>query len=187
MISTPSILKPFSPLYGPLVASWVRSERELFLLAPSTPFPLTGAKVSAWTRSRGRGFLLLAPCEAMPTGYGELNPMRDDPYHHWLGHLVVDPDRRGQGVGRRLIDALVNWAFAEARAHKLTLVVFPENEAAVRCYQRHGFQLKGEEYQTFRGHQQRHRLLRFELPAPAQLAPTAAASADVAVPTPASA
>jgi RimJ/RimL family protein N-acetyltransferase len=175
-------LRKFDPLFAGLVASWVRSAEELFWLAPSTAYPLSAAKVVRWTHKHGNPLLYYRVGAQMPVGYGELNPMRNDPRHLWIGHVVLDPAFRGHGLGLRLTHALVDHAFGRLRARKLTLVVFPENEAAVRCYERVGFCCRGEERQCFRGLSPRHRLLRFEMSdasavAGAALAP---ASADVA-------
>lgn len=159
-------LRPFEPFFASRVVSWVRDARELFWLAPATPYPLTPAKVTAWTRNRGKAFLLFAADELLPCGYGELNSATRDPHRMWLGHLVVATHRRRTGVGGHLTRALIDWAFQRGGAKRLTLVVFPANTAAIRCYLGCGFQLRGEEFQCFRGRAERHRLLRFELHAP---------------------
>lgn len=52
----------------------------------------------------------------------------------WLDHLYVDPDRRGQGIGTRLLQA----ALAD-RSGPVSLWVFQRNEAALAFYSRHGF------------------------------------------------
>ncbi len=169
-------LRPFDPLFAGLVASWVDTAEELFWLAPSTLPPLSAVKVVRWTRRRGHPLLYFRVGAACPVGYGELNPMRNDPRHLWLGHVVLDPRQRGCGLGYRMTQALVEHAFNALRARQLTLVVFPENEPAVRCYQRAGFTLRGEERQCFRGIGPRRRLLRFEMTAPPTI-PVGAASA----------
>jgi ribosomal protein S18 acetylase RimI-like enzyme len=59
-----------------------------------------------------------------------------------IGGLAVDPDRRGLGLARRLVDAAV----AEARrrgARKVTLRVLGHNTAARRVYERCGFVVEG--------------------------------------------
>lgn len=56
--------------------------------------------------------------------------------------MCVDAERRGRGVG----GALVEDAVARARtmgAHKVSLQVWPHNEAALRLYRRHGFVEEG--------------------------------------------
>lgn len=58
-----------------------------------------------------------------------------------LGMLVA-PRQRGRGVGRCLMDATLRWALARS-AHKLTLQVWPHNEAAIALYRSYGFQQEG--------------------------------------------
>jgi L-phenylalanine/L-methionine N-acetyltransferase len=63
--------------------------------------------------------------------------------------LMVAKDARGQGVGRALLEAAVEWA-QSAGIRKLELHVFPWNEPAIRLYERFGFEREGlrkEHYQ----------------------------------------
>lgn len=84
---------------------------------------------------------------------GRLSVARDQhpasPHVADLG-LMVAADRRGQGVGRALLAAAVDWA-REAGVTKLELHVFPWNEPAIRLYERFGFEREG----VRRGHYQR--------------------------------
>lgn len=152
----------FEPAQAPRVASWVRSDDELFWLAPGTQPPITAEKVLNWTRRSGNAYAFTHRGSA-PVGYGELNPLRRDPRDLWIGHVIIDPARRGQGLGRALTDALIHRAFKIEGAHRLTLVVFPENAAAVQCYRSAGFRLRGTEHQVFGPRRLRYSLLRFEL------------------------
>jgi GNAT superfamily N-acetyltransferase len=58
----------------------------------------------------------------------------------WSGFLnvVVDPEQRGQGVGKMLIHALAKWSL-EQSANGLYLQVVTDNEPAVRLYQGAGY------------------------------------------------
>jgi ribosomal protein S18 acetylase RimI-like enzyme len=156
-------LKPFDPVLAPIVAKWVRSESELFMLAPGTHAPLTPAKVVGWTASRGTGYLMFRVGDALPCGYGEINRMTYDPKQCWLGHLLIDPTRRGQGLGVRLTTLLAKRARRDLGATKLSLVVFPENAAAVACYTRCGFIAAGAEFHIFKRLPHRWRMIRFEM------------------------
>ena len=155
-------LRVFDPRCAGLVVSWVRTPEELFHLAPKTAPPLTTAKVLGWCWPQGYPLLLWPTGGELPIGYAELNPMRSDSRHFWLGHVVLDPRRRGQGQGRRFVQALLRWSAAELGARRLSLVVFPDNQAAVACYLKAGFSLHGEEYHRFAPDGPKHRLLRFE-------------------------
>lgn len=167
-------LAPFEARFAQTVASWVTDSEQLRLLAPSSIFPLSPARVCRWVKPGGRAFLLVmaemadggklaAPARADPLGYGELNPMRGNPAHLWIGHVLIDPGRRREGFGLALTKLLVDEAFLRRGAGRISLVVFPENVAAIRCYARTGFSFICEERHRFGNRGPRHRLLRFEL------------------------
>jgi [ribosomal protein S18]-alanine N-acetyltransferase len=81
------------------------------------------------------GFLLVRA--GAPVAYGELW-LEPDHAEAELAHLVVDPARRRQGLGRTLAVALVE----RARAAGLTnifLRVHPDNTIALACYATAGF------------------------------------------------
>jgi RimJ/RimL family protein N-acetyltransferase len=59
-----------------------------------------------------------------------------------IGHIIgmmVYTDEQGRGVGRALLDALIERASADPELHLLTLNVTAGNEAAERLYERSGF------------------------------------------------
>jgi RimJ/RimL family protein N-acetyltransferase len=57
---------------------------------------------------------------------------------HVIGTMVMH-DQQGQGVGRALLDALIERAGADDELHQLTLSVTAGNTAAVRLYESAGF------------------------------------------------
>jgi RimJ/RimL family protein N-acetyltransferase len=59
-----------------------------------------------------------------------------------VGHIIgtmVALDQQGQGVGRALLDALIERASADEEIQQLTLSVTAGNRAAVRLYESAGF------------------------------------------------
>ena len=56
--------------------------------------------------------------------------------------MSVTAQQRGRGVGRALLDEAIRWARAQG-LHKLTLDVFPHNDAAIALYRRAGFVEEG--------------------------------------------
>jgi GNAT superfamily N-acetyltransferase len=142
------------------VASWVRTTRELTFLAPGTPGPLTPEKVAAWGRQPESRLLLV---EHGCLAYGELNRMSGRPDQMWIGHLIVNPAFRGRGVGRRFTQALLARAFQECGAAEVLLLVFPQNRAAVRCYERCGMVVAGQEHKSFPVTRSRHLFLRMSI------------------------
>ncbi len=162
MSATSLTLRSFDKLFGPLVAGWVQGEDALFCLAPGTAPPLTAAKVVGWTSDGDCPLLLWAAGQQEPCGYAELNTMESNPGALWLGHLLLRSEVRGQGWGHRFVRCLMEQAFEQMAASGIVLVVFPDNEPAIRCYKRVGFTVQREEVHRFRG-PQRDRMLRMEL------------------------
>jgi RimJ/RimL family protein N-acetyltransferase len=60
--------------------------------------------------------------------------------HHGVAHLgmAIVAGYRGVGLGRSLLDAAVSWA-RDRGCHKVSLEVWPHNDAARHLYRRAGF------------------------------------------------
>lgn len=142
-------LVPFAPRYAETVLSWVRDEREAYWLAPKSTPPLTAGELRAWQVPGHQQFLLLPEADGDPVGYGELNLLNANRDRYWLGHLIVDSRQRGRGYGRELTRLLLERAFRVHRARAVTLVVFPENTTAIRCYLATGMFPDGHETHEF--------------------------------------
>lgn len=155
-------LLPFRQVYASLIAGWVKTLQELHWLSPSTPPPLTADKIGAWQRPQGRSFVCARGPDSTPLGYAELNPMRHRADQLWLGHCIVHPAHRGQGIGRAFVRALLSEAFDGMFARRISLIVFPKNVMAVRCYLAAGFRVVGEEEHRFAGLGSKCRFLRLE-------------------------
>lgn len=142
-------LAPFSLRHAPLVASWVGGEQEAFWLAPRTPPPITAASVCAWQAPGRQGWVMHEDGGPRPVAYGELNVLNVPRREHWLGHLIVDPQQRGRGLGTALTRLLVQRAFQVHGAALVSLVVFPENAPAIRSYRTVGLIEDGHELHHF--------------------------------------
>lgn len=142
-------LAPFRPELAALVASWIQNEHEAFWLAPRTRPPIDARKVLDWAGPGIHQLILFDGRLRVPVAYGEVNLLAGRERTFWLGHLLVDPVRRGGGMGRALTEQLLRYAFARLNARRVTLVVFPENAAAIACYLAAGLRLDGHESHYF--------------------------------------
>jgi L-amino acid N-acyltransferase YncA len=98
-----------------------------------------------WLQARGaRHPVLVAEAESGVVGWASLNVFNARrAYEHVADlSLYVQREWRGQGVGRRLLEALVARA-SELGYHKIVLAAFPWNEAGMRAYRRAGFREVG--------------------------------------------
>ncbi|MEM7431956.1 MAG: GNAT family N-acetyltransferase [Pseudomonadota bacterium] len=59
--------------------------------------------------------------------------------HAYLGFMYVDREFRGQGVNQQIVDALIEWG-KRRDINDFYLDVYSGNQAAVRAYEKAGFQ-----------------------------------------------
>lgn len=56
-----------------------------------------------------------------------------------FGFVIVDPEKRGRGYGKRMLQLGIKYAREIYGAKKVSLGVFENNEPAYRCYKSVGF------------------------------------------------
>ena len=145
------------------LASWVRSAQEAFWLAPRSRPPLTADVIAGWGEPGGERLVLRDALGHELVAYGEVNPLSRGRQSYWLGHLLVDPDRRGLGLGREITRSLLRHAFEQRDAQRATLVVFRDNIAAIACYANAGMNADGYETHSFPAYHREERLLRMAM------------------------
>jgi len=75
------------------------------------------------------------------SGYARIDkskPFLKHSHHAYLGFMYVKPAYRGQGINKRIIDALKNWA-AIQNITELSLEVYYDNISAIKAYEKIGF------------------------------------------------
>lgn len=140
-------LRPFDrPDFGRLLA-WIDSPESLMLWGgPYFRFPLDAAqleayRVSAESELSPRRVFTACDTRGDRVGHIELNDI--DRHSARICRVLVDPARRGQGFGRAMVRPMLRLAFAELRLHRVDLLVFDFNRAAIRCYEAEGFVREG--------------------------------------------
>ena len=137
----PLQLRSFPAELAGVVSGWAQTDEEVLMWCGARAAPVTAEQVSAWAREDGvkpfglyRGKRLVA--------YGELW-VDDDEAEVELARLIVDPDERGQGLGRYLATGLAR--LARFRHPRVFLRVHPSNVVGLRCYAAAGFEPVGED------------------------------------------
>lgn len=98
-----------------------------------------------WLTSHGpRHPVIVAEAEGRVVGWGSLNSFNLRAAYDHVGDFSVYIERawRGKGVGRALLEALIERARALGY-HKLVLAAFPFNDMGMRLYERVGFRRVG--------------------------------------------
>jgi len=119
------------------VAHWARSSDEAAAWVTRAEHPFPPAVVAAWWNDRDVHPWLLTDPDGVPVAYGEIWDDEDEDEVE-LARLIVDPDRRREGAGRRLIAGLVTLARQGTRA-ACFVRVSPDNTGALALYRSTGF------------------------------------------------
>lgn len=127
-------LELFDRRSAAVVAGWAGSPDESMLWCSRTD--VTDDVVANWSAQPDVEAFVLRDDDRV-VAYGEVW-IDTDEQEVELAHVIVDPGRRGEGWGGRLIGELV----AQARRHYpvVALRVHSVNDAAIRCYARAGFE-----------------------------------------------
>jgi putative acetyltransferase len=99
---------------------------------------------------------LVAEIEGEVVGFAELITFPDNPRHRHAGEvnmIVTHADWQGKGIGRRLMEVMVDLADNWLQLTRLGLLVWTHNEHAIRLYEGYGFEREGvmPEYAFFKG------------------------------------
>lgn len=79
--------------------------------------------------------------EIIATGYAQIRESKKSlkhTKHSYLGFMYVEPEFRGLGINKLIMDKLITWS-KEQGIFDLYLDVYNENDAAIRAYQKSGF------------------------------------------------
>ena len=67
-----------------------------------------------------------------------------------FGFVIVDPEKRGRGYGKQMLELAIRYAFEILKTEKITLAAFDNNPDAIRCYKSVGFkEITPEEERPF--------------------------------------
>lgn len=97
-------------------------------------------RVGRWNGELGVGFLAMD--DAIACGLAGSLLGQNDPTIAQLVSMWTAPTHRQLGVGRLLMNAVLNWAQGR-NIHALSLMVVGNNDLAIRFYERHGFAKTG--------------------------------------------
>ncbi len=90
------------------------------------------------------GHALVARIDGVVAGWATLSPVSARPAYAGVAEnsVYVVAERRGQGIGRALLDTLVTGA-DEAGIWTIQTAIFPENTASLVLHERCGFRVVG--------------------------------------------
>jgi len=157
-------LRPYKKSDAKHIVSWFPDEFALHQWCADgfDHYPITADELNAQyeeTAFNDKYFELTAYDEAGVAGHMFMCFRDEELKHVHFCYVVVDINRRGQGLGREMTRLAVKFAKEMLSAEKITLTVFNNNPAAHRCYLAGGFRdvpadapkyykVMGEEWET---------------------------------------
>jgi len=129
-------LRQMTPVYLPTLMSWFDSAAALHRWSPTNTFPPDAELFAQQAKFEEVPSFALVDVRNSMVGFGQYAE-RAGCCH--LSRLVIDPARRGQGLGSKLIELLAEQATKELGLSTLSLFVNRDNVDALRLYLRLGF------------------------------------------------
>jgi len=120
----------------PVIAAFPRNAEEQYYMYPKGTFPLDPEQLAREAEGRVRP-TVIEDCGAV-IGYCNLYGVEPGA-HGWLGNVIIDPEHRGKGAGRFLVETMAAIARDDLGLRELRLVCHNTNTAALRLYWLTGF------------------------------------------------
>ncbi len=145
-------LRPIQPEDLRPILSWVGSYEEMVQWSGpwNFDFPLDEPQLARFflTEALDGGlkrmqFVAVDPDSARPVGQIGFSRIWPKTHAAHVGPVIVDPSLRGQGVGSQMVGKILRLGFEQLRLHRIELVVFDFNKAAIACYEAAGFRTEG--------------------------------------------
>ena len=129
-----------------IICSWVKDEKTLFQWSADRigKFPLLGNELNENYAGRNisKDFFPLTAVDENNNVIGHLFVLIPNPEITNIvrfGFVIISPEMRGSGNGKRMLELAIEYAKINLKATKVTLGVFENNPKAQKCYESLGF------------------------------------------------
>ena len=144
-------LRPFERNDFACLIGWIKSPEFLLQWAgPNFRYPLDEAQLEKYIQGSEGNQPIRRIFKAVDTrinatvGHIELNNIDlRNKSARVCRVLVGEPSLRGRGIGTQMMRRLLEIGFSQLGLHRIDLVVFDFNKAAIRCYEKLGFVKEG--------------------------------------------
>lgn len=150
-------LRPYKACDAREITEWIKSERAFRQWSADRydKYPITPDDMNAYYgkyADSGRIWGMTAFDENGVVGHFTLRfPDEDSLDEVRLGFVIVDDTKRGKGFGKEMVSLAVRYAFDFIMVNKVSLGVFENNTAAIRCYKSCGFKtVRRETVESYR-------------------------------------
>ncbi|MGN0602240.1 MAG: GNAT family N-acetyltransferase [Oscillospiraceae bacterium] len=137
-------LRPFKPDDSKIICNWFDNEKTFdFWSGGQYTYPLTAEQFIthyAEYEQDERAWMMTALDESGEVCGHFIFRLADyEKNSIHIGHIVVSPEKRGQGLGKAMVKAALKYAVELMGMKRITLGVYEGNIPAQRCYESLGF------------------------------------------------
>ncbi len=148
------LFMPYQERDEALVRSWIESEKQFYQWSSGVlgPWPLQPGTLNGFYREwkQKRKYMVFCGCDddMNPVGQMILRYPDGNRRHIRFGFILIDPARRGQGLGRQMLELAIRYSRDFLKAEDVSLGVYTNNPGAVALYEKLGFRATGEVEQS---------------------------------------
>ena len=129
---------------GNTIIKWIKNEEELFLWSANiyNKFPIKAEDINNFYKEcmkKSSFYPLTFIDNGKIVGHLILRNTDEKNKIIRLGFIIIDPDLRGKGYGKELINQAIEYAKNGLKAKEIKLGVFENNISAYKCYKSIGF------------------------------------------------
>ena len=118
------------------ICQFPQSESELFFMYPKACYPLTYEQLKKAIEQRSDSTVVLSDDRIS----GFANFYICEPGEKCaIGNVVVAPEARGKGIGRYIIQTMIQFAFDKHKVKEVQISCFNQNTAGLLLYPKLGF------------------------------------------------
>ena len=138
------------------IIKWIRNEKELIFWSADVynKFPLDADDINNFynlCKEKNNFYPMTLEDNNKVIGHLILRNPGDDNRIIRLGFVIVNPEIRGQGYGKKILNDAIEYAKNTLNAKEINLGVFEENQSAYYCYKSVGFiEDSSKEKETFK-------------------------------------
>ena len=118
------------------ICSFPQDENELFFMFPKASYPLTIEQLHASIISRSDSTVIIADNQVV--GFANFYEATIGE-HCSIGNVIIQPDYRGKGIGRYLIQTMEKIAIEKYHAKEIHISCFNQNTGGLLFYSKLGY------------------------------------------------
>lgn len=138
-------LRPYKSCDAQVVTKWLKDEYAFRQWSADRyeKYPITPEDMNAYydqDKNNDAIWGMTAFHDNDVAGHFTMRYPRENKEEIRLGFVIVDDEERGKGYGKEMISLAVRYAFEFLKVSKISLGVFENNTAAIKCYESCGFE-----------------------------------------------